>query len=367
MPWTGIMYNFNGMVKNCIRSSGSIGNIKDSTIEEILSSDRNLNTQENMLNDRPGSQCHTCYDLERGKKRLDVISDRIFYMRELKDVSFDTYQYNNHDLRSVDLRWSNVCNSKCVYCGSSFSSLWAQELGEKFDVPTEEQKSKFKEYIFQRAHHLRHVDLAGGEPLLMKENLEFLEILKKVNPSVNIRINTNLSKTDTKVFEAVCGFQNVHWTVSVESIGKEFEYIRYGTQWEDFSKNLDTIKLLDHKITFNMLYFLLNYRGLFECVDLLQNLGFHNNSFVIGALLTPLYLNIRHLPENVLQSIEEELKKKINQKPGYLLEDSLKNLLHYIQQPFEKNLKDSFDQLKKLDQRRNLDSSKIFTDLYALA
>ena len=38
MPWTGLMYNFDGKVKNCIRSdytTGGLGNIKDNTIEEI--------------------------------------------------------------------------------------------------------------------------------------------------------------------------------------------------------------------------------------------------------------------------------------------------------------------------------------------
>ena len=39
VPWTSIMYNFDGTVKNCIRSSTPIGNINDNTIEEILSND----------------------------------------------------------------------------------------------------------------------------------------------------------------------------------------------------------------------------------------------------------------------------------------------------------------------------------------
>ena len=115
-----------------------------------------------------------------------------------------------------------------------------------------------------------------------------------------------------------------------------------------------------------MLYFLLNYNSIFDCVEYLKTLGFHNNSFVIGALLGPSYLNIRHLPDNVLQSIKNKLEIKINESPGYLLEDSYRNLLHYIQLPFDKNLNDSFAKLAELDQRRNLDSSKIFKDLYKL-
>jgi hypothetical protein len=41
-------------------------------------------------------------------------------------------------------------------------------------------------------------------------------------------------------------------------------------------------------------------------------------------------------------------------------------MLHYITQPIEKNLTASFEKLALMDQRRGLDSSKIFTELYKL-
>jgi hypothetical protein len=168
------------------------------------------------------------------------------------------------------------------------------------------------------------------------------------------------------VFDAVCGFKNVHWTVSVETVEDEFEYIRFGGRWSDFLDNLTVIRKLDHKISFNMLWFLLNYDTIFGCVDYLKGLGFHNNSFIIGALLNPEYLNIRHLPENVLNLLKTKLESKINNQPGYLLEDSYRNMLHYIEQPIEKNLTTSFENLAVMDQRRGVDSSKIFTELYKL-
>ena len=166
------------------------------------------------------------------------------------------------------------------------------------------------------------------------------------------------------MFDAVCQFKNVHWTVSVETTEDEFEYIRFGGRWQDFLDNLTTIRKLNHKISFNMIWFLLNYNSVFECVDYLKGLGFHNNSFIIGALLNPLYLNVRHLPENVLNLLKLKLESRISKNPGYLLEDSYQNMLHYITQPFEKNLTNSFDQLAVMDQRRGVDSSKIFTELY---
>lgn len=361
IPWTGLMYNFDGKVKNCIRSADTIGDIKDTPIEEIVLGKQNVKNQLDITQAKPVPTCHTCYDLERGKKGLDIISDRIFYIREFKKNPMDTYQVNNFDLQTIDVRWTNLCNLACVYCGPTFSSRWADELSIKTAVPTKQQLDDFREYIYKHAYTLKHVYLAGGEPLLIKENLE---LLNRLNPDVELRINTNLSKTDTNIFDTICKFKNVHWTVSVETMQDEFEYVRYGGKWDDFLNNLTVIKQLDHKISFNMLYFILNYDSIFECVDYLSNLGFHNNSFIIGALLQPDYLNIRHLPESVLQSIKQKLESRINKQPGYLLEDSYRNLLHYIQQPIEKNLTESFDKLAVMDQRRGLDSSKIFTELY---
>ena len=366
MPWTGLMYNFDGKVKNCIRSddtTGLLGNIKDTPIEEILLGPTNLTKQINITDNKPAAGCHTCYDLEHGKQGFDIISDRIFYIREFKKISLDTYQVNNFNLQAIDVRWTNLCNFACVYCNPDFSSKWADELNVQMTTPSVQQLADFRKYIYQHAKNLKHVYLAGGEPLLMKENLE---LLRELNPEVNLRINTNLSKVDTGVFDAVCSFKNVHWTVSVETIKDEFEYIRFGGRWQDFLDNLNTIRKLDHKISFNMLWFLLNYDTVFGCVDYLKESGFHNNSFVIGALLSPGYLNIRHLPESVLNSLKTKLESKINEHPGYLLEDSYRNMLHYIEQPIEKNLTTSFEKLAVMDQRRGVDSSKIFTELYKL-
>jgi uncharacterized Fe-S cluster-containing radical SAM superfamily protein len=356
------MYNVDGAVKNCIRSATPIGNLKDNTIEEILAQDHVIKSD--MAAGRKFNRCNPCYDLEQEKNNLELISDRVFYLKELRAVDQSLYDTKNFDLHTVDVRWSNLCNFACVYCNEQFSSRIASERNIEIRRPEDLQQQAFKEWIFARAGQLKHVYLAGGEPLLMKENLEFLELLKQVNPNVNLRINTNLSKVDTRIFDLICEFKNVHWAVSVETIESEYEYIRYGGRWQDFLDNLITIKKLDHKISFNMLYFLLNYRTMFACVDFLKSMGFHNNSFIIGALLSPDYLNVRHLDTDVLNSVRDELTRRIEQQPGFLLENGYRNVLAYLNQPIEKNLPQCFEYLKQTDARRNLDSREIFKDLY---
>ena len=365
IPWTGFELEPNGHVRNCIISKDKIGNIYKNNIQDILQS--NTKIKEEMLNGKYPSSCDGCFLQEKHRaKDFESISSRLYYAKEIgpsiSTTLFDSK--NNFDLKHVDLRWSNACNQACVYCHPDYSSKWATELNKK--IPhDQEQIQQVKEYVFKNVKNLKNVYLAGGEPMLMKPNQEFLELLYKENPNVNLRINTNLSKTNTRIFEQLCKFENVHWTVSIETIEEEYEYVRYHGDWTAFLENLKVIKKLPHKISFNMLYFILNYRSLFGCVNYLQNLGFHNNSFVIGPLFTPPHLNILNLPKQILNQLKELLKEKINQKPGFLLENSYQNLLQYLTETkFYANIDVTKRELEKMDRRRNLDSKKVFPKLY---
>ena len=201
--------------------------------------------------------------------------------------------------------------------------------------------------------------------MLMKENKEFLELLLKHNPDVHIRVNTNLSKTRTGVFDLLCQFKNVHWTVSVESTEKEFEYIRFHGVWKDFLDNLDIIRKTKHKISLNMLYFVLNYKSIFNTIEFFKSLGFHDNSFVLGPLYTPDALNILNLPKKVLNECKTLFQKQIDKKTGFLLQNSYENVLSYLTDTkFHANIETTKQTLKIMDLRRNIDSKKVFPELY---
>jgi MoaA/NifB/PqqE/SkfB family radical SAM enzyme len=201
---------------------------------------------------------------------------------------------------------------------------------------------------------------------MMNENKEFLDLLYKKNKDVHLRVNTNLSNTRTGVFQLIQKFKNVHWIVSIESIEEEYEYIRFGGRWKDFVDNIKTIsKFKKHKISFNMLHFILNYMSIFDCIKFLQGLGFHNNSFVLGPVYNPVYLNIKNLPHQAKKQVKRKLEDLIDEKPGFLLQNGLENLLKYLTDPgFYANIEEVKKQIKIMDNRRNLDSEKVFPILY---
>jgi MoaA/NifB/PqqE/SkfB family radical SAM enzyme len=364
IPWTGFEIEPNGDVKNCIISKDVIGNIKQNTIQDIVR--KNSKIRQQMLDGEFPKSCSGCYLQEKHRKKdFQSISSRLYYAKELAPhLSKNLLESSdNFELRHVDVRWSNKCNHACVYCGPLYSSKWEVERGL---APTRmSHDDSLKEYLFSNITSLRNVYLAGGEPLLMKQNKALLELLLEENPNVNLRVNTNLSKTNTGIFELLTKFKNVHWTVSVEAMEREFEYIRYHGVWADFLDNLAIIQDTGQKISFNMLYFVLNYKSIFETIGFFQSLGFHNNSFVLGPLYTPDALNIHNLPKNILDQCKLLFQKHIDAKPGFLLQNSYENVLYYLTETdFHANIDNTRQQLNSMDQRRNTDSSKIFTQLY---
>jgi len=365
LPWTGFELEPNGNIKNCIISTSKLGNIEEQDIKSILSGEENLKIKREMLADKKPKNCAGCYLQEQDRKNLSSISSRLYYTKELGSVVDNTLydQIENFSLHHVDLRWTNHCNQACVYCGPEYSSKWAQELGREVNSSVESRK-KVKDFVFKNIKKLKNVYLAGGEPLLMNENREFLQLLLEENPLVNIRVNTNLSSTKTGVFDLLCKFKNVHWTVSVETVEEQYEYVRYHGSWNDFLQNLKQIQKLNHKITFNMLYFILNYKSIFYTVDFLKEIGFHENSFIIGPLYTPEYLNILNLPENMLS----ELKNKfINEIPtsNHYLKNSYENILKYISSAiWNKDISNFQEQIKILDTRRKQSAQAVFPELF---
>ena len=365
IPWTGFELEPNGDVKNCIISKDVIGNIQNESIQDIISKNKALRSD--MLSGKYPKNCSGCYLQEKNRTtNFDSISSRLYYAKHLgTKIPNNLLEHpNNFKLKHVDIRWSNKCNQACVYCGPTYSSKWQQELGEPITKP-KDSMGKFKDYIFDNIKDLENVYLAGGEPLLMKQNKEFLEKLYRENPNVLLRINTNLSTTDTGIFDLICKFKRVHWTISIESIEEQYEYIRYHGVWKNFVENLNRIKNLGHTINFNMLYFIMNFQAIFPCIDFLKSQGFHSNSFVIGPLYEPLYMNVLNLPKHMLDEIKKELVKRIEQKPGFLLQNSYENILSYLTTTeFHANINKTKQQIQILDRRRKLDSRKLFPELY---
>lgn len=366
LPWLGVYIQPDGDVRNCAITKETLGNINHEPLSDILHNHVNQQIKQDMLQDVFHKRCSHCHTLEANQKfSTDAVSNRIWYLKTLapKDLAvFDSPA--NFQLKMLDLRWHNTCNFACVYCGPDLSSLWARELNAPQRINNQALEQSL-DYIYKNIHSVEHVYLAGGEPLLIKENLVLLKKLHEVNPNIEIRINTNLSVTNNEIYNLLKRFKNVHWTVSVDGVEKEFEYVRYGGKWTTFLQNLTQLQQEFEKINFNSTWCILTTTGVLDCIDHLQAMGFHENTFIVNPLDNPKFWHIGNLPDVYLSHIKDKILSKLaTANPKYALYNSLNLMLNYMSMPFEKDLKQTFIELQQIDQRRGLDSSKILTELY---
>ena len=366
LPWLGVYIQPDGDVRNCAITKKTLGNINTQPLNDILHGEDNQIIKKDMLNDVLHERCGHCHMLEKNQKfSPNSISNRVWYLKTLKTKDLDFFDStSNYILNMLDLRWKNTCNFACIYCGPDLSSAWASELNLPQRI-NEDALQQSLDYIYNNLSTVEHIYLAGGEPLLIKENIVLLKKIQEINPDVAIRINTNLSIIDNEIYNLLKKFKNVHWTVSIDGVGEEFEYVRYGGVWDQFVKNLQQLRQDFEKINFNSTWCILTADGVLDCIEFLQNLGFHENSFIVNPLDNPKIWHVGNLPDSELLLLKNKIQSKINLSDSkYALYNSLSLMLNYISVPIEKNLDVTFEELKKIDSRRNIDSSKIFKQLY---
>ena len=366
LPWLGVYIQPDGDVRNCAITKKTLGNINTQPLNDILHGEDNQIIKKDMLNDVLHERCGHCHMLEKNQKfSPNSISNRVWYLKTLKTKDLDFFDStSNYRLNMLDLRWKNTCNFACIYCGPDLSSAWASELNLPQRI-NEDALQQSLDYIYNNLSTVEHIYLAGGEPLLIKENIVLLKKIQEINPDVAIRINTNLSIIDNEIYNLLKKFKNVHWTVSIDGVGEEFEYVRYGGVWDQFVKNLQQLRQDFEKINFNSTWCILTADGVLDCIEFLQNLGFHENSFIVNPLDNPKIWHVGNLPDSELLLLKNKIQSKINLSDSkYALYNSLSLMLNYISVPIEKNLDVTFEELKKIDSRRNIDSSKIFKQLY---
>lgn len=222
-------------------------------LKDLWNSNQLISIREKLLNDDPIPECKNCYSQEgRGG-----ISDRIQANQELSDYEVESLNrgIKNENLAEppvvLDIRVGNLCNLRCQSCYPSLSNLVSKDVKEIFNndrkgvvsvdnghrlgsgVSIEELKP-----LLSTAQKLKVI---GGEPMLNSFTHEVLDQMMTGDISQNIEfhIHTNLMKWDQNFCEKLERFAKTRLCMSVDAFGDLNSYIRYPSQWNHISKNLE--------------------------------------------------------------------------------------------------------------------------------
>jgi radical SAM protein with 4Fe4S-binding SPASM domain len=322
-PFNSLFIRPNGDVASCCAGFEKWGNLKENTIDEIIHSDTAVRIRNNVLSGIEDSYCKWCIQTEnsgcssqrRGFAHLDVDLNKEF------------------ELKTLDIRWSTICNFSCIYCNEDWSSTWAKKKNLPIVSDNLTISNDILNYIEKNSSTIDSILVAGGEPLLQMQNEKLFDILP---PSTKIMLISNLGVDlkKSKIFNKLSQRKHIDWAVSLENVGNHFEYARQGGYWDLMVSNLKHIQeTTTHYINFQCIFHILSLLKLKDLFNVAEEMGINIEWQIIGdntLALDPL-LYEGDIREKSISILEDVLNTNwsIQYNRDFLL-DNLNNLKNNI-------------------------------------
>lgn len=317
-PWEGMFINPDGDFRVCC-SGQSLGNLNKNSLEDILYGEELTNVRNDILTQGYSDYCTNCMESEEKSGK----SLREQFKTDLSQV--DTTKFIP---RNIDIRWRNTCQLRCGYCNSEWSSAYARWEGKLERVSLVDWQRDVLDYIARDKKSIEIANFLGGEPLLLKENVELLDY---IDPEIHISLVTNLSPKDIEtlpVYQKLID-RKTSWLISLEAIGNKFEYIRRNAKWEITKSNYENLNVNELSSRgCHMTYCILSAFSLVETFDWLYEIDPRPewNSTFLSILLGPEQFSIHSFPPEIKQLAIEELDRLV-EKHGNFINDRTKNFI----------------------------------------
>lgn len=357
MPWIGIATTPSGGIRPCCWMSNS-GNYRGD-ISDYESSDYLKDIKEHFLNGTYPKSCYRCEWNDKNGLTSKRIKENELWLRK---NSIDDYQQQKYSI--IDLRLSNKCNLLCVTCSPKSSSAIFDEVKSNpihqfhytdiFDKIsslnlTSPYSEKDKEGLIDRISPYARVYFTGGEPSLVKPSFSILENLieKGYNKTISLEFNSNFQSFNKKWINLLKEFKGIMMP-SIDAIGLQAEYIRYGSVWNTIDKNIrEFIKeCKDFKIIIYPTVSILNIFYINDILEWSKTLECDVEVNLQNRLYDPSYYDIKNLPNN--------LKIKANQYLSEIKHKHIEEIKIHLNSPSEDNEWIKFiENINKVDKVRN--------------
>ena len=293
------------------------------------------------------------------KEKLGIDTPRLRSIRDFKNKGIVKEVFSPEDVEVLYLKFSNLCNFKCVMCGSGSSHLIAKENGMKDSL------IEINDYyetqlldLLPRMTNLRHVQITGGEPLLhKKKNLDFLSKLSK---DIKIQYRTNGSIYDTEVVEFLKSFDNVQFLMSIDGQEDVLHYQRPRSDWKVIKENLEKYKNNGFTIVNTMTVTAFNMHQIPKFVK-------ESKHFFDYMVYTPIRFpeeyRVNLIKQDKLKEIVEELKQTEDRGD---LKNYIKDIEeNYMIPPSDKIIEKFWTQAEYMKQHRGVDLEILISEMYA--
>lgn len=240
--------------------------LENMTHEEIFHSPVMNTVRKTMLEGKKHPACATCWKMEeKGVKSYRMHSystnDSIITMESLKTPQ----------LSCIDFSFGDNCNLRCRMCQPGLSNKlridykhfakknadtndiagfernivmedrikWLQSKSENEVLYWQNDSWQWKN-ILDNIHKLTKLKASGGETTITKPFLEFINKAIEIDHAKNVSLlfHTNATKFTDDLLDKLSLFKSLELNFSIDSYGKNYEYIRYPMTWKALDKSV---------------------------------------------------------------------------------------------------------------------------------
>jgi len=227
------------------------------------------------------------------------------------------------DYHILDVVVGNTCNLACPFCAPNVSSLIEKIASQHNGVlpgkwgndpevngnPVEVARV-VADFINNR--RIGELKIIGGEPLLYDNWNEIGKVISSgVCQKMKLTFTTNGTVMNNSIIRNLSQVKNSKITVSIDSIDKNYDFIRWPYSWDKVNKNIKM--LFDKKpsscfVNVESLVTIFNFELLPEIIEYFNR--FPSFSFNFDLKPKNSELDFKVLPQNIIQSVYDRITNK---------------------------------------------------------
>jgi organic radical activating enzyme len=216
--------------------------------------------------------CEYCWKIEDMGR--DAVSDRVYKSRiyKIEDLkkAAATQDYEDIDLKTLEIAFDRTCQFACSYCNPAFSSTWVNDIRRNGAYQGLESDGRnhfthihdsaqlynygdtnpyveafFRWWESDLHKTLDELRITGGEPLMSGHTWKLIDWFRD-NPGrshTRLAINSNLGMEFDVIQRMLdrCEGVELDLYTSNESMGPHAEYIRDGLDYDQWTHNMESI------------------------------------------------------------------------------------------------------------------------------
>jgi sulfatase maturation enzyme AslB (radical SAM superfamily) len=256
--------------------------------------------RESILDKQKSPNCGTCWALEKNglQSERQIHNNTLDFLLDLNLENIENLSKDNgFDPKVIKIATSNICNGTCVTCNSTWSSAWAALDGTDY-------KYKHIDLDLLEVDWANIVSLSfvGGEPLLEKKNFAILQTLinnQNTNCFISIVTNGSIELSQHQI-DILRQFPNLNICLSIDGVGKTFEYMRFPLKWDLFLSNLSIFKSMTKNISVSCMISNLNIYYYSEMIDFFKQ---NDLNYLCKQITDPNIFSPSNLSEEAKQKV----------------------------------------------------------------